>query len=91
VTKSARPQVSPQPRPSVPPVASGSFLACDTLIVSVGLIPERDLLREVLRGQASPPWLFEAGNARRVHGFIEGVVADGTTAGTQAATYLASQ
>jgi len=68
--------------------APSVFLACDTLIVSVGLIPEVDLLNEVLQENPSPPWLFLAGNAKRVHSFIEGVVADGKTAGAQAASYL---
>jgi len=69
---------------------SSFTMQCDTLIVSVGLIPETDLLREVMgvNPSAPPPWIFLAGNARRVHSYIEGVVADGTSAGIQAAAYL---
>ena len=63
-------------------------LACDTLIVSVGLIPETELLQQVWLGQPSRSWLFCAGNARRVHSYIEGVVADGKAAGAQAAALL---
>lgn len=61
-----------------------SALACDTLIVSVGLIPETDLLQNL----GAPPWLLLAGNARRVHSFIEGVVQDGRAAGTKAARLI---
>jgi NADPH-dependent 2,4-dienoyl-CoA reductase/sulfur reductase-like enzyme len=67
-------------------------LNCDTLIVSVGLVPETDLLQDLssLTSPALyPPWLFLAGNARRVHSFIESVVADGAAAGLKAASFLA--
>ncbi len=83
-------------------------LSCDTLIVSVGLLPENDLLENLLLACAgssrtkrevapatpqniSLPWLFLAGNARRVHSYIEGVVTDGTEAGAQAAAYLSKR
>lgn len=61
-------------------------LACDTLIVSVELICETELLSAA----AHLPQIFRAGNARRVHSFIEGVVADGVAASKQLAAYLSS-
>lgn len=112
------PQAFKKPLPPSPCV-----LACDTLIVSVGLIPEADLLQESARratdallsryredilsalpslqapGKAGltgstrqdlPSRLFIAGNARRVHRYIEGVVADGKRAGRLAAACLAN-
>jgi thioredoxin reductase len=70
-------------------------LACDTLITSVGLICETDLLggmkdAEGVRHQgeplaAPPPWVFVAGNARKVRPFIEDVIDDGTAVGRAAA------
>lgn len=107
--------------------SESQLLACDTLLVSTGLIPETDLIKELNAAQDNPsshdartssnafsphdtrsshyappaqgirsaldhpsslpPWLFLAGNARRVHSFIEGVVHDGQTAGARAAEY----
>jgi hypothetical protein len=34
------------------------------------------------------PWLFVAGNARKVHSFVDTVMDDGAAAGTAAAAYL---
>jgi NADPH-dependent 2,4-dienoyl-CoA reductase/sulfur reductase-like enzyme len=64
-------------------------LACDTLITSVGLIPEIDIARDVIESSKSvPPWLFIAGNARKVRNFIEDVVDDGVSVGIAAAERL---
>jgi NADPH-dependent 2,4-dienoyl-CoA reductase/sulfur reductase-like enzyme len=66
-------------------------LACDTLITSVGLIPETDVAHEVLsQNDGTPPWLLLAGNARKVRNFIEDVTDDGSAAGRMAAQLLSS-
>ena len=45
-------------------------VACDTLITSVGLIPERELLEPFLDG-ALPLWLQVCGNARRIYDLVD--------------------
>ena len=45
-------------------------VACDTLITSVGLIPERELL-EPFRGGPLPPWLGVCGNAGRIYDLVD--------------------
>jgi thioredoxin reductase len=66
----------------------------------VGLIPETELLREAggqLNGdlprvngalRSNLPWLFVAGNARKVHRFVDTVMDDGSLAGANAAAYV---
>ena len=79
-------------------------LACDTLLVSVGLIPEVDLLHTPLKTvglslekghlpsrhslQDKLPWLFACGNAREVQTFVDDVYTDGQLAGIAAARFL---
>jgi len=77
-------------------------LTCDTLISSVGLIPELELIRD-LHGNNDKltlpcttvateiPWLFVCGNARRVHSLIGSVIAEGTSAGNLAVSYLSDK
>ena len=44
---------------------------CDTLVVSVGLIPERELLQTL--PDPLPPWLHLCGNCERVHEIVDAV------------------
>ena len=78
---------------------SGYRLECDTLISSVGLVPELELIRDlplrfeagVLSGDSVAteiPWLFVCGNARRVHSLVGSVATEGARAGECAAHYL---
>ena len=73
---------------------SRAWIDCDTLITSVGLIPEVDLLRELTENNGNkpsidlPPWVYVAGNARKVQSFIEDVLDDGSIAGQAAALRL---
>jgi CxxC motif-containing protein len=60
---------------------SGSAMHCDTLITSVGLIPERELIR----GLEHEPWLFVCGNAYSVFDLADSAAADGEKAGRIAA------
>ena len=57
------------------------FVPCGTLITALGLIPERELVREF----GNPDWLFLAGNCHRVHDLVDSAVAEaeqiGRTAG----------
>jgi len=80
-------------------------LACDTLLVSVGLIPENELIEmagvELDRRTNTPvssdlnftsvPGLFVCGNAYRVYDIVDSVTRDSVLAGRQAAEFLASR
>jgi NADPH-dependent 2,4-dienoyl-CoA reductase/sulfur reductase-like enzyme len=50
------------------------YISCDTLIVSVGLIPERELLEGAASGlKGVPDFLFTCGNACFVHDLADNV------------------
>jgi thioredoxin reductase len=77
-------------------------LACDTILVSVGLIPENELIemagaeidpatntpRAQELNHTSVPGLFACGNAFKIYDLADGVTQDSTLAGQQAAEYL---
>lgn len=79
---------------------TGYRVDCDTLITSVGLIPELELagglgldfsgdrIQADNAPQTALPWLFVCGNANRVHSMVDSVVTEGTAAGTLAADYI---
>ena len=78
---------------------------CDTLLLSVGLIPENELSRaagvrvsEVTCGplvddalQTSVPGIFACGNVLHVHDLVDHVTVESTEAGRQAAKYARGQ
>ena len=75
---------------------------CDTLMLSVGLLPENELSREagvelspVTRGpvvdqslQTSIPGIFACGNVLHVHDLVDFVSQEAAAAGTQAARFV---
>ncbi len=79
-------------------------LECDTVLVSVGLIPENELIEmagvQIDRRTNTPvssdlnytsvPGLFVCGNAFRVYDLVDSVTRDSMVAGGQAAAYLAA-
>jgi len=65
---------------------AGYDIECDTLVTSLGLIPETDLIRGL--DLSKLPWLFVCGNAKAVSRFADDVIADGKLAGKKAAKYL---
>lgn len=81
---------------------SGFTLACDTVLVSVGLIPENELLEmagaEIDRRTNTPvapgvnltslPGVFACGNACKVYDLADWVTRDSELAGKMAAQYL---
>ena len=81
---------------------SGFTLACDTVLVSVGLIPENELLEmaggEIDRKSNTPvaaegnltsiPGVFACGNACQVYDLVDWVTRDSELAGKKAAEYL---
>lgn len=80
-------------------------VACDTVVISAGLIPENELSRgagvaldPVTRGpvvddrlETSVPGLFACGNVVHVHDLVDYVSMGGTIAGRGAAEYLAER
>jgi len=85
--------------------SGGRFsLECDTVLMSVGLIPENELIEmagvELDRRTNTPvstdlnytsvPGLFVCGNAFRVYDIVDSVTVDSIIAGRQAAQYLAA-
>ena len=78
------------------------FFNCDTLLVSVGLIPENELSRSAgvaldprTRGpvvtnflETNLPGIFACGNVLQVHDLVDNVAAEGARAGEIAANYI---
>ena len=62
-------------------------LACDTVLVSVGLIPESELL-EMAGLNNNSPGVFVCGNSYKVYDLVDTVVRDSEKAGQLAASYL---
>ncbi|OQY38967.1 MAG: pyridine nucleotide-disulfide oxidoreductase [Spirochaetaceae bacterium 4572_7] len=88
----------------VPITESAIKIQCDTLILSVGLIPENDILKplsiemdRVTRGplvdqnlETSKTGLFSCGNALHVSDLVDYVSESGKIAGNSAADYLSN-
>lgn len=82
-----------------PIIGSEEIIPCDTLLLSVGLIPENELSRKCgvrldpvtagpfvdERFQTSVPGVFSAGNVVHVYDLVDWVTEAGLTAGKQAA------
>ncbi len=77
------------------------FIACDTLLLSVGLTPEIDFALdtgiEMSRGggpivdeslETTVPGIFAAGNVLHIHDLVDNVVIEGTLAGSSAVKFL---
>ncbi len=78
------------------------FIPCDTLLLSVGLIPENELTEEAgitidprTKGaivdqyrQTSVPGIFACGNVLQVHDLVDNVSQEAAVAGAAAAAYI---
>ena len=85
-----------------PIVGTEQYIACDTLLLSVGLLPENELSRKanvklsrVTGGpevdesmQTSIPGIFTCGNVLHVHDLVDNVTTESYTAGRNAADYI---
>jgi thioredoxin reductase len=81
---------------------TAEIIPCDTVLLSVGLIPENELTRKIgvamdpITGGAmtdncfetSSPGIFVAGNVVHVYDLVDYVTHDGTIAGEQAARFI---
>ncbi len=86
----------------VPLMETAEYVECDTLLLSVGLIPENELSEEagiildpVTAGpvvnecmETSVPGIFACGNAVHVHDLVDYVSKEGAAAGKNAANYI---
>ena len=93
--------VDPVTRKAVP--GSERRVACDTLVASIGLIPENELLRAAgveidavtggavvdARYETSAPGVFACGNSLHVHDLADMAAAEGELAGVWAARFSA--
>ena len=61
-------------------LSDGRVLPCKTLLIAVGLVPERELVAHV----ADAHWLHLCGNCRTVHPVVDTVIYEGTQAGIAA-------
>lgn len=61
-------------------LSTGEMIPCKTLLIAVGLIPDRELAEDL----GAPEWLHICGNCNRVHPMVEAVVKEGKTAGNTA-------
>ena len=91
------------PATRLPLRSSARFVPCDTLLLSVGLIPENELskgagvvLDNVTGGavvdehrQTSVPGVFACGNVLHVHDLVDNVSMEAAIAGRSAAAYAA--
>ncbi len=59
---------------------NGEYLPCRTLLIAVGLRPERELTEHL----GEPEWLQLCGNCSQVHPMVEAVVQEGKRAGRSA-------
>ena len=59
---------------------SGEYLPCKTLLIAVGLRPERELIGHL----KDPDWLHLCGNCSCVHPIVESVTEEGRLAGIAA-------
>jgi len=64
------------------------FLDCDTLITSIGLIPERELAEEASGGGELPDWMFLCGNSCYVHDLVDDVTYEAERIGYLAAKFI---
>lgn len=61
-------------------------IECDTVLVSVGLIPENELME--MAGASSIPGLFVCGNASKIYDLVDSATGDSEKAGRMASEYL---
>ncbi len=85
-----------------PITGTSRFVACDTLLLSIGLIPENELTRQASIAIAprtsgafvddmlmtSIPGIFSCGNVLHVHDLVDHVSEEASQAGVFAVTYL---
>lgn len=74
---------------SVKNLENGSIfdIPCDTVLTSVGLIPEQEIFENI----KDTPGLFWCGNANKVYDLVDWVVRDSQTSGKKAAEFICAK
>lgn len=67
---------------------NSEIIECDTLITSLGLIPDRTLVSDLLTDSGYPEWLHLCGNASEVHEIADSVSAEGDKLGINVSSRL---
>ena len=94
--------IAPVDEKKQPIMEEAKVVECDTLLLSVGLIPENELSRtggvalsEITKGavvnqfkQTSVPYIFACGNVLHVHDLVDYVSEEAALAGKNAAVYI---
>lgn len=65
-------------------ISTGEILPCRTLLIAVGLRPERELVFDL----GNPDWLHLCGNCKSVHPMVERVIQEGKQAGKTAYEHM---
>lgn len=52
------------------------FISCNTLLTAIGMIPEKDLINDLVRSTPLPNWLTPVGNCDYVHDIVDSVTSD---------------
>ena len=73
-------EVSGQKKLEACHLSGGDWIACKTLLLAVGLRPERTLVSHL----GNPTWLHLCGNCNTVHPMVEGVLSEAIQAGQTA-------
>ncbi len=92
--------IAPVDEKLAPILEKEEFIPCDTLLLSVGLIPENDLVSDMIelspitkgavvdeRRETSLEGVFSAGNVLHVHDLVDNVSEEAAIAGESAALY----
>ena len=86
ITRATVEKIHGMPRICGVTVTDGSYIKCDTLITSIGLIPERELIDGFVK--TLPEWLYVTGNAEHVYDIVDGLSRDATAVGNIAASRM---
>jgi thioredoxin reductase len=69
-------------------------IKCDTILISVGLISENELIEmagvKIEQNKTSVPGIFVCGNSYKIYDIVDSVTEDSFLVGRQAAKYLAN-
>ena len=86
ITRATVKKIHGMPRICGVTVTGGRYIECDTLITSIGLVPERELIDS---HATLPNWLYVTGNAQHVYDIVDGLTRDALTVGRRAAAEAA--
>lgn len=78
--------IAPFDEEGKPDLSQKQYIACDTLLVATGLIPELEVCGSF--SEAESKGIFFCGNAKKVHDLVDHVTEEGILVGRKAAAFL---